>query len=635
MSAPSESVHISEDSQSENDIQLLEPDEKPATKGNVGNASEKSKTGRKKRHTFTKPQLDWLNKQMPMYRACTNGKDRTEWKQKTSAKALTLEIFGDIANVGDARATIENWFKNHMKVAVDAPKKTFITFKPRIRNPGASDLWYSENKEFVKQYAEDNDRTGIDNFSPVKAQLFSELSEPEQKIWEAKATALKDSNEAALEDGASGDAIYRNQLHADQDLCALLSSLIGDGENQLGSRTVFSLRMAFVDEDGEIQSKTCSISIGRTSAKDTFEEFEGGFGAEDERWILRDDSDTLIDKTGKLVLPAWDEEVLTPMRAKELLSEYLIQLWQHTHRNEKSVPPLKWEDLAKPDSAVIKQQLPDGLVLSDPIEMKTKDFAAIYDHIFKMQTTPDAFAFNIGSGNASKPEVNASVSLHDQDAIPVVVHASEIPTDKPAQPRPRRRASALPESSDSDSADTASNLFANKSMAKESMRPNTPPAPSVTQLAEDTRTLDRQPMSAPRETAALNASTAPAPTHPPIAPDQSNSVGPTVAVTIIPASADTPPPVVSAQSDESKNAETSTSTIPLAAPGLTTRRAAKRKAELDAAENAKRLKSTVPAAEASSETPAAAPADAPTEASGVKKRGRKPKPKAGKASTKV
>lgn len=106
MSAPSNSVHNPEDSQSENDIQLLESVEKPATKGNVGNASEKSKTGRhgRKRHTFTKPQLDWLNKQMPQFQTCTSGKDRTDWKQKTSAKALTLEIFGDIANVGDARA---------------------------------------------------------------------------------------------------------------------------------------------------------------------------------------------------------------------------------------------------------------------------------------------------------------------------------------------------------------------------------------------------------------------------------------------------------------------------------------------------------------------------------------------------
>ena len=99
----------------------------------------------------------------------------------------------------------------------------------------------------------------------------------------------------------------------------------------------------------------CSISIGRTSAKDSFEEFEGGFGAEDERWrkfahealrtfasyssrycvltsrsVLRDDSDALIDKTGKLVLPAWDEDELTPKQAKELLSKYLIQLWRKT-----------------------------------------------------------------------------------------------------------------------------------------------------------------------------------------------------------------------------------------------------------------------------------------------------------------
>lgn len=109
----------------------------------------------------------------------------------------------------DMPQTIENWFKNHKNVAAGASKKTFMTFKPRIRNPGASDMWYSENKEFVKQYAEDNDRVGIDKFSTVKAQLFSELPETEQKIWEARATALKDSNEAALEDGASGDAIYR------------------------------------------------------------------------------------------------------------------------------------------------------------------------------------------------------------------------------------------------------------------------------------------------------------------------------------------------------------------------------------------------------------------------------------------
>ncbi|KAI0349353.1 hypothetical protein OH77DRAFT_1272289 [Trametes cingulata] len=265
-----------------------------------------------------------------------------------------------------------------------------LTKKIKDRATSAAHLWARANPEKVLKKLSGS---SIGERQQVVKELFSKLSEAEQREWKDKAKA------ARTEEQENPNQCFENQQGFEALLARLLTQFVGFGPDGVGA-VIIDLRIGLREEDGSV-SQT-NLTVGLPPNHVAYDSYEGGADVNEQgQWDrflasalppnpARRDPRLVYAEDGTPSLPTPDKS-WTQEGMASTLDAYYRAIWAEGRRGVNTLS-VDWEAITRdPNAYLTKEWQEQGI--QEPATLSWDRIPVVYGNLLKAQAAGEPFRF--------------------------------------------------------------------------------------------------------------------------------------------------------------------------------------------------------------------------------------------------